>query len=190
MKIEAPEDGLGCQSVYRVLGVLQADLNFYLENTEIERENFDFEGLMVGSGALAVHADRRNVQYSTDTKDVDIYTNQEMADLQDFESFPHTTRSRKDGSQLCYDTTSASTSVRPPEAFVDVITDYRNAFEWSEEEATEIETLLEEETSDEPISNGIITVYLPSLDTLEKTFEYSNRDYTERIEMIDRLQEF
>lgn len=191
MRISSEEEGLGCQSVYRVIGVLNGDAGFYLNDSDhnYSEGDFQFDSVLTGSGALAIHADRRGVPYETDTKDIDLYANSEIADLEAFKQFPHTEESRRDGSQLCYDTTSASTSLEAPEAFVDVITDYGKAFEWDEDEAGEVHRLLEEEAGgDDPIATGAITVHLPSLDTLRKTFEYSNLDYSDRIDMIDDMQ--
>lgn len=191
MRISSQEEGLGCHSVYRVIGVLNGDVGFYLNDTgeQYTDEEFDFNTVLTGSGALAVHADRRDVSYETDTKDIDLYANSEIADIETFESFPHTERSREDGSQLCYDTTSASTSLEAPEAFVDVITDYGKAFNWDSEDAEEVHRLLEQEANvNDPIAQGAVTVHLPSLDTLKKTFEYSDLDYSNRIEMIEDMQ--
>jgi len=191
MRISSEEEGLGCQSVYRVIGVLNGDVRFYLNDTEEKYtdEEFQFDTVLTGSGALAVHADRKDLHYETDTKDIDLYANSEIADLETFESFPHTERTREDGSQLCYDTTSASTSVEAPEAFVDVITDYRKAFNWRDDDAKEVHRLLEQETDrNEPIARGPVNVHLPSLETLKKTFEYSDLDYNARVEMIEKMQ--
>lgn len=191
MRIMSEEEGLGCQSVYRVIGVLNGDASFYLNDNDhnYTEEDFQFDTVLTGSGALAIHADRNGVPYETDTKDIDLYANSEIADLETFRQFPHTERSREDGSQLCYDTTSASTTLEAPEAFVDVITDYGQAFGWDEDEADEVHRLLEEEAQgSDPIATGAVTVHLPSLDTLRKTFEYSGRDYSDRIDMIDDMQ--
>lgn len=191
MRISSEEEGLGCQSVYRVIGVLNGDVSFYLNDTDEQYtdDEFDFDTVLTGSGALAVHADRRDVPYETDTKDIDLYANSEIADLETFESFPHTERSREDGSQLCYDTTSASTTLDAPEAFVDVITDYGKAFNWDPNDAEEVHRLLEQEAhGNDPIAQGAVTVHLPSLETLKKTFEHSGLDYSDRIEMIEDMQ--
>lgn len=189
MQITSGEDGgLGCQSVYRVLGVFEADINFYIRDMDIEREDFEFDGVLTGSSALAIHADRNDVSYATNTKDIDIYTNVDMADLETMEDFPHAQMSRENGSQYRYNTNNASTSTQI-DAFVDIITDYQQAFEWDEQESNEVQRLLEEEISDEPLIRGTTEIHLPSLDTLKKTFQYSGRDYTNRIEMIEDMQD-
>lgn len=188
MRISSSERGLGCQSVYRVLRVLDGDINFHLDDSDIEREEFEFDTVLVGSAALAVHADRKNLSYQTDTKDVDLYTGPQMAELELFEQLTHTKSSAGDRSQFCYDTTSAPTSTDSPGAFVDVITDYNRAFNLEQEKADEMEHLLEEDASGDPIMDGTITVYLPSLETLDKTFDHPPVDYTERRELIDRMR--
>lgn len=189
VRISSSSKGLGCQSVYRVLGVFDADVNFYLDSSDVEREEFDFEGVLTGSGALAVHADRHNVEYETDTKDIDIYTSQELSDLETIERFPHTEMTRENGSQYCYDTTSASTTANAPDAFVDVITDYNQAFGVEEETASEVERLLEEQASGEPITDGAVTVYLPDPETLKRTYQFSDLDYGDRVAMIEDMQD-
>ncbi|MFB6175456.1 MAG: hypothetical protein ABEJ87_05830 [Candidatus Nanohalobium sp.] len=189
MRISSSSEGLGCQSVYRVLGVFDADINFYLDSFNVDREDFDFEGVLTGSGALAVHADRHDIEYDTDTKDIDIYTNQELSDLENMETFPHTEMSRENGSQYCYDTTSASTTANAPGAFVDVITDYNQAFGVEEDTATEVEELLEEQASGEPIIDGAVTVYLPDLETLKRTYQFQDLDHEDRVAMIEDMKE-
>jgi hypothetical protein len=63
------------------------------------------------------------------------------------------------------------------------------AFGWDEDEADEVHRFLEEESQGiDPIVTGAVTVHLPSLDTLRKTLEYSGRDYSDRIDMIDDMQ--
>lgn len=63
------------------------------------------------------------------------------------------------------------------------------AFGVNEGEAAEAERLLEEETSGEPITDGAITVYLPGLETLKKTYEFSDLDYQDRVDMIEDIQD-
>jgi hypothetical protein len=62
------------------------------------------------------------------------------------------------------------------------------AFGIEEGEAAEAERLLEEETSGEPINDGEITVYLPSLETPKKTYQFSDLDYQVRVETIEEMQ--
>lgn len=189
MKIRSAEEGLGCQSVYQVLGVLNADLNYQLSQSEIEHEDFSMEGVLVGSAALAVHADRKGFDYETETRDVDIYTESATSELESLEELLHIKKS-EDESQYCYNTTNTLSTTKPAEVPVDIITDFHSAFDWDVEEAEEVEYLLEEQTDDNrPIQEGTATVYLPDLDVLAKTFEYSNRDYSDRRELIEQMQE-
>lgn len=189
MRISSVDEGLGCQSVYRVLGVLNADLNYQISNSEIEQESFKFESVLAGSAALAVHADRRGFLYETETRDVDLYTDSQMTNLESLEELLHIKKSQ-DGTQYCYDTTNASSTARPAEVPVDIITDFHSAFEWDSTEAEEVEKLLEEQTeSSKPIQEGTATIYLPDLEALDRTFEYSERDYSDRRELIEKMQE-
>lgn len=185
MKITSLEEGLGCQSVFRVLGVLNADLEYHTRG----EEEIDIKAVLTGSAALAEYADRNNVHYETDTKDVDLWTNTEHGNLEELTEFPLAEETRNNGSQYRYKTSSVSTEERPPQAFVDIITDYEEAFEWDTEEAREIEERLSNDISGDPVVEGPVEVYLPSIDVLEDTFRYSGKDYTDRIEFIQEIKE-
>lgn len=184
MKIISLEEGMGCQSVYRVLGVLNADLEYYTRG----EDDIDIQAVLTGSAALAEYADRNNVRYETDTKDVDLWTTSEHGNIEDLTELPLARETRKNGSQFRYNTSSASTEDHPPQAFVDIITDYEEAFEWETEDAQDIEQRMSQDISGDPIVEGPVDVYLPSIDVLEDTFRYSGRDYTERIDFIQELQ--
>lgn len=183
MKIVSLEEGMGCQSVYRVLGVLNADLEYYTRG----EEDIDIQAVLTGSAALAEYADRNNVHYETDTKDVDLWTTSDHGDLESLSQLPLAKETRSNGSQYRYNTSSASTQDQTPEAFVDIITDYEEAFDWNPEDARDIEQRMSQDISGDPIVEGPVEVYLPSIDVLEDTFRYSGRDYTERIEFIQDL---
>ena len=181
MRISSADQGMGCQAVYRVLGVLNGDLNYYTQESEL-----DIDAVLTGSAALAIHADMNGEQYETDTKDVDLYIN-DMEGLETFRRLPLAERTRGDGAQYHYDTSSASTAVRTPEAFVDIITDYESAFGWEHEDARKVEQQLTVDMKGEPVMEGPVDIHLPELDTLRNTFQYSGRDYSQRIQLIDEM---
>lgn len=173
---------MGCQSVYRVLGVLNGDLNYYMQDTE----ELDIDAVLTGSAALAVHADMNGEHYETDTKDVDLYVD-DLEGLERFRKFPLAERTREDGAQYHYDTGSASTAVQTPEAFVDIVTDYESAFDWEQQQAEEVEQQLTVDMDGEALVEGPVDIYLPELETLRNTFQYSGRDYSQRIELVDEM---
>jgi hypothetical protein len=183
MRLISGEEGLGCQSVYRVIVVMNGDLDYYNRGNS----DYDIDAVLTGIAAVAEHADRRGIPYQTDTKDVDLWTFGEQDDLERLLRTPLAEMSGDEMSQINYDTTSASTASNAPEAFVDIITDYEQAFGWNPEDAREVEQELSEQTTGQPIIEGQIDVHLPELETLRKTFEYSDRDYTDRIELIDSM---
>jgi len=189
MRIQSKEEGLGCQSIYRTLGVMNGDVNFYLNYDHPKnKEDFNFSTTLVGSAALAIHADLNDINYQTESKDIDLYTNHELADLELFKTLPPTKSARKDDSQYIYKTSSASTGIKTPKTSIDIITNYEKAFGWNEKEANEIETLLQQETQkDHAIIEGTIDVHLPELETLKKTFQHSERNYEDRIELIENM---
>lgn len=188
MEISSSEEGLGCQSIYRALGVLDGDINFYTSSEKFGYEEFEFESVLIGSAALAVHADRKGLDYKTDTKDVDLYTNADFTGLEEFEKLPQASMTNENGSQYNYNVAASATDVDAPDTFVDVITDFEQAFGWSSEDADEVERMLSGEIgASDPLMDNSITVYLPGLETLEETFERSERDYSERLDMIDEM---
>lgn len=188
MKVSSSGDGLGCQSIYRVLGTLDGDLKFYSGSQKFGYDSFDFEAVLIGSSAVAVHADRQGIEYKTETKDLDLYTNGDFTDLEEFSRLPQTSVSGKDGAQYNYNISASGVDSNPPDTFVDVITDLEEAFGWGSEDSQEVGRMLSGEigTSD-PIRDDFITVYLPSLEGLRETFERSGRDYSSRINLIDKM---
>lgn len=180
MKITSLEDGMGCQSIYRVLGVLNADLEYYTRG----EDDINIKAVLTGSSALADHADRNDVHYVTDTKDVDLWTTSEHGDLERFAELPLAQETRSNGSQYRYNTSAASVDNNPLETLVDIITDYEEAFEWDPEHATEMKQRFAQDISGDPVVEGSVEVYLPDIDNLEDSFRYSGRDYSERIELI------
>ncbi len=188
MQIGDNNTGMAGNNIYHALNVLNSDLSFYMHHDNYDEKNFTFETTLVGSAALALLANENGARYTTDSKDVDLYTNSQLADIETFEKIPNIVRGRPDKSQYFYNTSSSSTAINPPETVIDIITDYENAFQWDKESSNEVEALLEQEIQGKPIIDGAIKVHLPSLETLEKTFDYSNRDYEDRIQLINELK--
>lgn len=113
-----------------------------------------------------------------------------MEDLKKIESLPQGSMSRENGAQFNYNLSAAAVTGEIEDAYVDIITDFKSAFEWEQDENEYVKGLLrEEKETAETITDDVITVYLPSLETLKATFESSNRDYQDRIEMVDNMLE-
>lgn len=188
MRISSSEDSLGCQSVYRVLGVLDGDISFYTGSGRFGYDEFDFKAVMVGSAALAVHADRHGVAYETDTKDIDLYTIDDFTGLQAFQELPQASENSDNGSQYGYNVSASGLDPDSPSTFVDVITDFEKSFDWNSKDADHVENMLSEDLqASEPMFDNNITVYLPRLETLSESFKASGRDYSDRIELIEKL---
>ncbi|MFB6213494.1 MAG: hypothetical protein ABEJ07_02955 [Candidatus Nanohaloarchaea archaeon] len=127
------------------------------------------------------------MDYSWASKDIDIYADEEMADLEKMESLLHASRSREDGSQYCYDI-SVSANTRAPDVFADIITDFEKAFGMIRGDASVVEGMLEEEIGKaEPLVEDYITVYPPSTRVLREAFERPDRDFSERLQMLDAM---
>lgn len=185
MEFVSGQEGYECQGVFRVLGVLDGDVSYYTRGDE----DIDLDTVMVGSAPLAEHADRNGVQYRTETADIDLYAPIDQDDLEDLVKLPLAEERVEDRAQIEYDTTAASTAHKAPDAFVDIISDFEKAFGWESQEAREIETQLENDMEGSPVYEGAIDVYLPELTTLRDTYRFSGRDYSDRIELIDRMRE-
>ncbi|MFB6190656.1 MAG: hypothetical protein ABEJ91_03725 [Candidatus Nanohaloarchaea archaeon] len=184
MAVTGKDRSLDSRDVFRVIGALNGDIGYHLDRGYIEPADMDFDLSLIGSGGLAVWAERRGENYKTRTKDVDMYP--VSGSLEGITDLPHATMSREDGSQYNYNVTAAAGSV--PDVFVDFIVDFEAAFDWDAGDARTVAGMLEEDMEEsEPVSEGRFDVYLPSLETLKATFEFSNRDYSDRIEKIEEM---
>lgn len=184
------KEELDTQQVFRVIGVIDGDIGYYTDSGRFGYDEFEgeFSTALVGNGALAVWADREGVEYDIQSKDVDLYTTPQMADLESFESLPLASRSREDGSQYHYNV-SASHNRAATNLFIDIITDLEGAFACDPVQAERVEEMLEEDIrQSEPIFEGNIDVYLPSLEALRESFDFPELDYDDRLSMIDELQ--
>lgn len=169
-------------------GVFSAEVGFYTNDRRFGYPELSFDSVLIGSDALAVHAYMRDFYVSKGGNDVDIYTDHCLDDLDILDRLPQGSKWREDGSQYHYNLAAPNANSRFDDTVVDVITDFESAFNWHPQEAEEVEELLSQEIGKTtPIVEGAVTVYLPRLEVLRETFEHSDRDYCERLDIIDSM---
>lgn len=66
MQVEANEgELLDARSIYKAVNIFNGEISYYIDNNVagFPGSEFNFEAFLIGSGALAVHADKRGIDY-------------------------------------------------------------------------------------------------------------------------------